>query len=237
MADFPSAPVAPGEFLEKWLPQAFAEADLPAEARQVEAQLGVQLDGDGGGEWVFEVKNGAMAVQSAPRGDTAFTVVQSVADWRGCLWEGRGGAIGKQAATLFRPGAGGAAQQPAQMGQLGGPPNPAALEQMRKLDGVIKMVVTGGEGGDWAVAFKLGPGPIPPEPTATLSLTAEDAAAMESGELDPMQAFMSGRILVTGDMTIVMQMQAIQMQAAAAAQAPAGGGGGDGGTGGPAGSA
>jgi putative sterol carrier protein len=226
MAEFPSAPVAPGEFFEQWLPRAFAEAELPPEARQVQAQLGVQLDGDGGGEWVFEVKNGAMAVQSAPREDTAFTVVQSVADWRGCLWEGRGGAIGKQAATLFRPGAGGAAQpRPGQMGQIGGPPSPAALEQMRKLDGVIKMVVTGGEGGDWAVAFKLGPGPIPAEPTATLSLTAEDAAAMESGELDPMQAFMSGRILVTGDMTIVMQMQAIQMQAAAATQAAAGGGG------------
>ena len=75
------------------------------------------------------------------------------------------------------------------------------------------------------MAFKLGPGPIPPEPTATLSFTAEDAAALERGELDPMQAFMSGRIQITGDRTIVMQMQAIQMQAAAeAAQAGQGGG-------------
>ncbi len=234
MPEFPSSPVPPGEFFEKWLPQAFAEAELPEEARQVEAQLGIQLEGEGGGEWIFDVKGGALAVQSAPREETAFTVVQSVDDWRGCLWEGRGGAIGKQAATLFKPGAGAAAQpRPGQMGQMGGPPSPAALEQMRKLDGVIKMVVTGGEGGDWAVAFKLGPGPIPEEPTATLSLSADDAAAMERGELDPMQAFMSGRILVTGDMTIVMQMQAIQMQAAAQAQAAsAGDGGGTGGDGG-----
>ena len=44
---------------------------------------------------------------------------------------------------------------------------------------------------------------------------------MERGELDPMQAFMSGRLQVSGDMTLMMQMQAIQMQAAA--QAAAGG--------------
>ena len=184
----------------------------------------MQRDGEGGGEWVFDVQAGSLAVRGAPREETAFTYVQSVEDWRGCLWEGRGGGIGKQAATLFKPGSAPAAR-PGQMGQIGGAPSPSALEQMRKLDGVIKMVVTGGEGGDWSVAFKLGPGPIPPEPTATLSFTAEDAAALERGELDPMQAFMSGRIQITGDMTIVMQMQAIQMQAAAeAAQAGEGGG-------------
>ena len=58
----------------------------------------------------------------------------------------------------------------------------------------------------------------PEEPTTTITVKAEDADAMERGELDPMQAFMSGRILVAGDMALMMQMQAIQMQAQAAAQ-------------------
>ena len=40
---------------------------------------------------------------------------------------------------------------------------------------------------------------------------------MAAGTLDPMQAFMAGRIQVAGDMALMMQMQAIQMQAAAAA--------------------
>ncbi len=56
-------------------------------------------------------------------------------------------------------------------------------------------------------------------PTTTVSVSAADAAALERGELDPMQAFMAGRIQVAGDMTLLMQMQAIQMQAAAMAQA------------------
>ena len=78
--------------------------------------------------------------------------------------------------------------------------------------------MSGGEGGDFAVGFKLGPGAIPAQPTATLSLSEADAAAMERGELDPLEAFMAGRIRVDGDMTLVMQMQAIQMQAAQAAK-------------------
>ena len=218
MAEFPASPIAPKEFLESWLPQAFAEADIPDDARNVDLQVGVCLQGDDGGEWVFEVREGALAVASGSREACAFTFVQTVEDWRGALWEGRGGAIGRQSVALFKPGSQSAA--PAGPGQMGpGPPNAAALEEMRKLDGVIKMCVTGAEGGDWAVAFKLGPGPIPDEPTTTVSITAEDAAAMESGELDPMQAFMGGKLQVQGDMTLMMQMQAIQMQAAAAAAA------------------
>jgi putative sterol carrier protein len=95
---------------------------------------------------------------------------------------------------------------------------------MKTLDGVIRMVVSGGQGGEWKVDFKLGPGPIPEQPTTTITVTADDAAAMERGELDPMTAFMSGRMQVAGDMALMMQMQMIQMQAAAQAQSAKPGG-------------
>ena len=225
MADFPAAPLAPAQFFEQWLPQAFSDAALPPDAAGLEMKLGVKLEGSGGGEWLFRVNQGRMEVESGSRSEASFSVVQSVDDWRGALWEGRGGAIGKQAAAFFRPGE--QAAQAARPGaaNMGGPPNAAALAQMEKLNGVIRMRVTGGEGGDWHVDFKLGPGDLPAEPTTTLTLTAEDAAAMERGELDPMQAFMSGRLQVTGDMTLMMQMQAIQMQAQMqAAQPPKPGG-------------
>jgi putative sterol carrier protein len=90
---------------------------------------------------------------------------------------------------------------------------------MQMLRGVIRMVVTGGAGGDWSVDLKLGPGAPPAQPTTTVTIAAADADALERGELDPMQAFMSGKIMVTGDMTLMMQMQAIQMQAQAMAAA------------------
>ncbi|MCI0548496.1 MAG: SCP2 sterol-binding domain-containing protein [Candidatus Rokubacteria bacterium] len=216
MAQFPAKPLAPKEFLEKFLPQAFADAPLPPGTEAVDVKLGVLLEGDGGGEWVVHLRNGKMNVSQGSRDEAAFTVVQSVADWRGALWEGRGGAIGKQASALFRPGEPAPAARPGQMG--GGSPSPAALDQMKTLNGVIRMVVSGGQGGDWKVDFKLGPGPIPAQPTTTITVMAEDAAAMERGELDPMTAFMSGRMQVAGDMALMMQMQMIQMQAAAQAQ-------------------
>ncbi len=215
MPDFPASPISPQEFFEQFVPKAFAEADPPEGLEALDLKVGVRLEGEGGGEWVYHLRDGALSMEAGPRDEAAFTVVQSVVDWRGALWEGRGGAIGKQAAALFRPGEAQAAAQP---GGLGGPPSPAALAQLKNLSGVIKMVVAGGTGGDWSVAFKLGPGEIPAEPTTTVSISADDAAAMERGELDPMQAFMAGRIQVAGDMTLMMQMQAIQMQAAAQAQ-------------------
>ena len=211
MSEFPPCPVPPADLLERWLPEAFAEADLPDDVRNSDVRLGLCLEGAGGGEWVLQIESGALRVLAAPRDETAFTFVQSVDDWRGALWEGRGGAIGQAAAGLFRPGARSAAAGPAGVGAT---PSPAALEQMRALDGLVRIVVMGGQGGDFAVGFKLGPGAIPAQPSATLSLSADDAAAMQRGELDPLAAFMAGRIRVEGDMTLVMQMQAIQMQAA-----------------------
>ena len=217
MIAFPPSPVSPSEFFSDFLPKAFAEAGLPPGAESLGMQLGIQLTGPGGGEWVFEVADGSLRVVAAPRDATAFTVCQSVADWRGALWEGRGGAIAKQAMSIFRPG-----QRPAQgLGALGGPPSPAALALLGGVVGSIRLIVSGGPGGDWQVEFKLGPGEIPATPTTTVTIHADDADRMQRGELNPMEAFMAGRIQVAGDMALLMQLQAAQMQAATAAAAAA----------------
>jgi hypothetical protein len=216
MHEFPPSPVPPADLLERWLPEAFAAAELPEEMRTSVLRLGVRLEGQGGGEWVLEILRGALRVVPGSRAETSFTFVQSVDDWRGALWEGRGGAIGRAAAGLFRPGAD--AGSTGNAARVGATPSAAALEQMRALDGLIRVVVQGGDGGDFVIGFKLGPGAIPAKPTTTLSVSHDDAEAMQQGRLDPLAAFMAGRIRVEGDMTLVMQMQAIQMQAALAAK-------------------
>ena len=208
MPDFPASPVSPAEILEEFLPRAFAEVGLPGGARDLVVSLGVQLEGDDGGEWVLHLESGSVRVAAEPRVETAFTYVQTVADWRGALWEGRGGAMGTQAARLFRP----RSRPGGTTTGLAGPPPLAALEKLRALDGVIRLVVTEDAGGDWRLDLKLGPGALPDEPTTTVTLSAEDAVAMEQGELDPLQAFMAGRIQVAGDVSLMLQMQAIQMQ-------------------------
>jgi len=225
MPEFPESPMPAEAFLEDWLPRAFAELEHPPGTADVDVKLGVKLEGEGGGEWVFHLDRGTLRVTPGARDETAFTVVQSVEDWRGALWEGRGGVFGQQAVALFRPGAGDAASAGGGMSMGAAAPSPAALQQLASLDGLMRMLVAGGPGGDWRVDFKLGPGAIPDEPTTTITVAAEDADAMARGELDPMQAFMAGRVQVAGDMALMMQVQAIQMQAALGQPGPGSSGG------------
>jgi len=206
---FPSEPVSPSTILEGFLPDLFG---CLAQGRALPAtvlELGFQLDGEDGGEWVCCVRDGALAVERAERDCATLTVIQSVEDWRGALWEGRGGLFGRVANALLKGDALLALRD--QHGER--EPDFEALEPLNRLDGLIEVVLVGDDGDDWSVSVKLGPGAVPDEPSATVRIRAEDAAAIESGELDPLQAFMGGQIEVLGDMTLVLQLQAVLMQA------------------------
>jgi len=209
MAEFPAAPIPAAEFFERFLPRAFAEAELPESLRGIDACFGVCLEGKGGGEWLVQLRGGKLRVEPGTREGAAVSVVQSVADWRGALWEGRGGEVGRQAAALFRPGAAAASRA----GELVAPAV-AALAQAEGLSGLVRVCVEDGDAGPWSLGLQLGPGAVPPEPTTTVSLRADDVDAMLRGELGPLEAFMGGRIQVQGDVALLMQLQAIQMQAA-----------------------
>ena len=164
------------------------------------------------GEWVVRLAADSVSVTAGSRRETSLTLIQSVDDWRGALWEGRGSVFGRQLSDLLRrtaDAAGSAASA--------GASALASLAEFARLDGVIRVVVTDGPGGDWATAIKLGPGEIPPEATTTVRISAADAAALGRGELDALQAFMTGRIRVTGNMLLMLQMQAIGMRAVSGA--------------------
>ena len=47
------------------------------------------------------------------------------------------------------------------------------------------------------------------DPTATIRMDATDYVKMTSGELNPMAAFMSGKVKVEGDLSAVMQLQSV----------------------------
>jgi hypothetical protein len=208
MTEFPRAPVPPAELLEKYLPAAFAAAPRPEQVAGMTLALGVRLVGEGGGEWVLDLSDGDVRVRAGSRAETSFSYVQTVEDWRGALWEGRGAAVGRGAAALFRPGA---PELEAAAGLVGAE-IPAVIAALGSLRGLVRVVVTD-PGGDWRVDLQLGPGEIPSQPTTEMSVSAEDANRMATGELQPIEAFMAGRIRVLGDMGLVFQIQAAQMQA------------------------
>jgi hypothetical protein len=211
MPEFPRSPVSPAELIEKYLPAAFAATARPEPAAALTLALGVQLLGENGGEWVLDLRGGDVFVRSGSRAETAFSYVQTVDDWRGALWEGRGGAIGRGAAALFRPGA---PEVEAGIGLVGAG-IPAAITALRELRGLLHVVVSD-SCGEWRVGLQLGPGEIPAKPTTEVCVSAADTDQMATGELKPIEAFMAGRIRILGDMGLVLQMQAAQMQAAAA---------------------
>jgi SCP-2 sterol transfer family len=210
MPEFPRSPVSPAELLESYLPAALEAAPSTDRIGDVSVALGVQLVGEGGGEWVLDLHGGAARVRSGSRAQAAFSYVQTVEDWRGALWEGRGGAVGRGAAALFRPGA---PEVEAAVGLVGAG-IPAALQALGDLRGLLHVVVSDG-GGEWRVGLQLGPGEIPAAPTTEVCVSAADADAMLAGDLKPIEAFMAGRIRVLGDMGLVFQIQAAQIQAAA----------------------
>ncbi|MBW2273867.1 MAG: SCP2 sterol-binding domain-containing protein [Deltaproteobacteria bacterium] len=207
MAEFPVQPVSPEEFLEDFVPRSLRRFQLPAEARRRTLKLGLRLDGKGGGEWRFDIEHGHLRVRPGSRVDASITVVQRVQDWRGAMWDGRGGVVGRGVISVLehgpdsKPGRRGRSRRILEV-----------LDQLAGLNAVVRVVVTGGLGGDWWVGFKLGPGRISPKPDVTLSLSAEDAEALLKGDLDLVWAVMGGKLGLSGDKTLMLRLQSIAKQ-------------------------
>ena len=212
MRPFPTAPIAPAEFMESFLPEIFAELRIPAALAVLEESVAVRLGGAEGGAWRIRLHEGALCVEAGEFEDAALTLLQSDEDWCGALWKGRGGPFGRYAAKLFAPRA---VELLDEVGErVPKALDTATLEPLREIEGLVAIVVTEGEGGDWRLEVKFGPGSIPDSPSTTISVTAADAEALGSGEMKPLEAFMAGRIQVEGDVGLVMQLQGAVMQLA-----------------------
>lgn len=78
---------------------------------------------------------------------------------------------------------------------------------------VIQIKASGDGGGNHAIVIKDGKAEVidglADSPNATLDVAAKDWAAINSGDLDPTMAFMSGKLRVGGDMGLMMRFQSI----------------------------
>jgi hypothetical protein len=212
VAAFPASPIPPADFFEGYVVRRFAELEVPEAVPHLALTLGVRLEGEGGGEWLYTLRGGGLEVAAGSRAEAGFSVIQSVDDWRGALWEGRGGAVAERVFGWLRPGA------PATSWARALSADREVLERLAALDGVLRAVVTGGPSGDWSAAFRFGPGELPEAATTTLSIRESDAAAIARREISPLEAFLAGRISVEGDLQFLMRLQAIAMEAIGAAR-------------------
>ena len=85
--------------------------------------------------------------------------------------------------------------------------------KIQGINGVVLFDLSGEGGGQWTVTVadekaELTEGEAA-SPNVTLAMDVQDFIAMSNGELNPISAFMQGKIKVSGDMSLVMRLQSI----------------------------
>ncbi|MBK8987518.1 MAG: SCP2 sterol-binding domain-containing protein [Chloroflexi bacterium] len=92
-------------------------------------------------------------------------------------------------------------------------PNSFNAEKAGDLNANVVFDLSGDGGGAWTVSVANGKATVAegasPGATATIRMAASDYEDMTSGKLNPMMAFMSGKIKVEGDLNTVMKFQTL----------------------------
>ena len=81
--------------------------------------------------------------------------------------------------------------------------NPA---QADGINADVQLHLTGSQGGDWVVSLRSGQCSVAPgtvaNPRVNLSADAQDFVSVVTGRVNPMMAFMTGKLRVQGDMAL-----------------------------------
>lgn len=203
----PSTPTAPATFFAEKLAPQFSRRieDLRRQILGLEQQIQdrqnaqgtvcVVVEGDGGGVWHLNVSKGEMTVTAEPAFPPVMTVYQprGYFDWAASMATESG---------LFGPSARNS------QGEL----TKSRLERLKILKGLLQFTFTQlPDGSAQSFCIQFGDGERPATPQTVLTMKADDAQKLASGELNPQIAFMSGVIKVTGDMALAMQFGAAMM--------------------------
>jgi hypothetical protein len=182
----PPPDLTPAQFFETWLPSQMTRGpDKPIAVR-------VRLEGEGGGVWNLRLgPSGLQVTLAGDGGEPDVTIVQTAQDFRAI-------AFGEPGALNLAP----PQSSPTDLLFL----DAAAQQIVAQVKGTIRFEVTGYNARTWALAVKLGPGPVPATPDAVISVDAESYAAMLARVLPPAAAYFQGKVKISGDANLAMQL-------------------------------
>lgn len=201
----PQPQITPESFLQESIAPRFKQRidglrrRIVALEQEIQDHLGaratvkVVIEGEGGGTWYLNIKEGEMTVGTEPAFPPLMTTYQSYTDWQAAVASGE---------TRLVPGPEGAQRELTK----------SRIDRLRMLKGTVRFTFTHSpDGSERSFDLQFGEGERPANPQTVMTLKVEDARKMARGELDPQVAFMSGLIKVSGDMALVMQFGAAMM--------------------------
>ena len=191
MPERPPRDIVPSLFFEKWLPELFHAEFVGSRRAAADIHVRIQLSGESGGVWDLTIAKGRLTVGEQAAGEPAVTVTQSVADWRAF-------AAGEEGATDLAP------PQASPLDLLF--VDAASRQVLATVRGTLRFEVTGYHGRTWGMLVKFGTDPAPPSPNATITTDAETWSRLLARTMAPPEAYFSGKIKMTGDTGLAMQL-------------------------------
>lgn len=86
-------------------------------------------------------------------------------------------------------------------------------DQLASSTGTYQFHLTGDDGGDYTLRVSIDGATIEAgqdaHPGVTITMAAADFKAMAEGQLNPMTAFMSGKLTLTGSMSLAMKLSGL----------------------------
>ncbi|MBE3589925.1 MAG: SCP2 sterol-binding domain-containing protein [Firmicutes bacterium] len=86
-------------------------------------------------------------------------------------------------------------------------------EKLSGVEGTFQFILTGEEGGAFYAQAAGGRVEVAegqaPDPSVTITMSAEDFGELMAGRLNPMTAFMSGRLKLQGDIGLALRLQSL----------------------------